>query len=199
MVAHMWQKSLIHIHVFTCISIFMYLYSYSCYIFHIHVFIFIFMYLYSYSSIYIHIHVFTFIFMLYFSYSCIYIHIHVIFFTFRYLFSHSRYIFIFTVMLCMVQFSYSWLCYAWFRSSVHSYAWFIVTARENLKSECITSHSYSVHQKPFYVLTIPDNAFWSGVPVWTSLAFISNFQMMSCPRSRALLAIILHCQINGPP
>ena len=79
----------------------------------------------------------------------------------------------------------------------------IAVLPENSKSAaarffiCPASHSCSAHQKPFYVLTIPDNAFWSGAPVWTSLAFISNFQMTSCPRSRALLAITLRCQING--
>ena len=100
----------------------------------------------SHSCIYIHIHLFIFTLMLYFSHSSIYFHIN-------------------------VTFSYSWLCCAWFCSFIC-----MVYFHGMRESECITSHSYSAHQKPFYVLTIPDNAFWSGAPVWTSLAFTSNFQ-----------------------
>ena len=141
----------------------MYLYSYSS----------IYIHLYSYLSIYIHIHLFIFTFMLYFLHSGIYFHIHVAF-------SYPW----FCSFICMVLFIHM-------HGSVHSYAWFcsficMVYFHDTRESECITSgsHSYSAQQKPFYVLTIPDNTFWSGTPVWTSLAFISNFQMTSCPRSR---------------
>ena len=130
MVAHVRQKSLINIHVF--IFIFVYLYSYSSIYIHIHlfIFIFIFMYLYSCSCYIFHIHVFILTFMLYFLHSGIYFHIH-------------------------VAFSNSWLCYAWFCSFIC-----MVYFHGTRESECITSgsHSYSAHQKPFYVLTIPDNA-----------------------------------------
>ena len=155
--------SLIHIHLFI--------------LFHIHPFIFIFIYLYSYSSIYIHILLFIFISIYLCSYSSIYVHIHLFMFTFMLYFLHSGIYF-----HIHVAFSYSWLCYAWFCSFI-CMAYFHGTR----EAECITSgsHSYSAHQKPFYAsLTIRDNAFWSGAPVWTSLAFISNFQMTSCPRSR---------------
>ena len=135
-------------------------------------FIFIFMYLYSYSCIYIHlcilyiyIHVFIFIF---------------IFFIFMYLLSHSCYIFHIQVFI----FTFILLFH------IHGYVWFysficMVYFHDKRESEWMISHSYSAHQKPFYVLTIPDNAFWSRGPVWTSNAFISNFQMTSYPRSRA--------------
>ena len=102
-------------------------------------FIFIFMlyfsylcFLYSYSCYIFHIHVFIFTFTLYFLHSYVYIHIHVIFF-------------------------YSWLCYAWFCSFI-----FMVYFHGMRESGCTISHSYSARQKEFYVLTIPDNAFWPG-------------------------------------
>ena len=154
---------------------------------YIHIYIYIYIHIHVIYFFYVHIHViffifiyafFIFIFMLYFSQSCIYMHIHVIF-------------------------SYSWLCYAWFCSFIYEYMNNGLFSRHeriwmhHFSSGCITSHSYSAHQKAFYVLTIPDNAFWSGAPIWTSLAFISNFQMTSSPRSGALLAIILRYQSNG--
>ena len=40
--------------------------------------------------------------------------------------------------------------------SVHSCSWFIFTARENMDAP------YSARQNAFYVLTMPDNAFWPG-------------------------------------
>ena len=131
----------------------MYLYSYSCIYIHIHVFIFTFMYLYSHSCIYIHIR------------TSIYIHIHVFIFIFMYLYSHSCYIFSHSSIYfhIHVTFSNSWLCYAWFCSFIC-----MVYFHGTRESECITSHSYSAHQTPFYVLTIPDNPFWSGAPVWSS-------------------------------
>ena len=123
----------------------MYLCSYSCIYIHIHAFIFIFMYLYSHSCIYIHIHEFIFIFMyLYlYSHSCYIFHIQVFIFTFMSHFHVHGYV---------------------MHGSVHSYAWFIFTVRENLNA----SLQIHIHIKPFYVLTIPDNAFWSGAPVWTA-------------------------------
>ena len=139
----------------------------------------------SYLCFYIHIHVIFFIFMLF------YIHIHDIFFIFMYLYSHSCYIFyihvfMFTFMLYFHVHGYV------VHGSVHSYSWFIFTARENLDAPLHIQFSL-----PKSFLTIPNNAFWSRVPLWTSLAFISNFQMASCPRSRAPFAIILHYKIDG--
>ena len=46
--------------------------------------------------------------------------------------------------------------------SIHSYSLFVFTAQENPEFGCTISHSYSDRQKAFYVLTIPDNAFWPG-------------------------------------
>ena len=143
----------------------------------------------------IHIHVIFFVFMLF-----IFIFMYVIFFIFMYIYIHIHVIFLYSCFFIFIScyifhihviFSYSRLCYAWFCSFI-----FMVYFHCTRESGSITSHSCSAHQKAFHVLTIPGNAFWSGVLVWTSLAFISNFQMTSCPRSRALLAIILRYQIN---
>ena len=89
---------------------------------------------------------FIFIFMLYFLYLCFFI------FTFIVHFSH----------LCIyihihVIFSYSCLCYAWFCPFI-----FMVYFHGTRESGCAISHSYSARRKAFYVLTIPDNAFWPG-------------------------------------
>ena len=91
--------------------------------------------------------------MLHFSHSSIYFHIH-------------------------VTFSYSWLC---MHGSVHSYAWFIFTARENMIA------SLHIH------IQLTKNHFQNSrqcILVWSScLKFTSNFQRPDgCPRSRALLS-----------
>ena len=126
--------------------------------------------------IYIHIHVIFFVFMPF------YIHFHVIFFIFMYLYSHSCYIFHIHVFICtfMLYFHIHMLCMVLF---IHIHGLF--SRHERIWMHHF-SHSYSGHQKVFYVLAIPDNAFWFRSLVWTSLAFISNFQMTSCPRSREL-------------
>ena len=83
-----------------------------------------------------------------------YVHIHGIFFIFMYLYSHPCYIFhIHVFIFIFMLFSYSWLCYAWFCSFI-----FMVYFHGTRESGCITSHSYSAHQKTFCVLTVPDNA-----------------------------------------
>ena len=149
--------------IYGCSSVAKVAYSYSFWIFYIYAF-------------YIHIHVkffifmlFIFIFMLYFSYLCFFIFISMLYFScLCFLYSYSCYIFhilvfIFTFMQNFYIHVFIFTFMLYFRipgyiihGSVHSCSWFIFTARENLDSP------YSARQNAFYVLTIPDNAFWPG-------------------------------------
>ena len=171
----------IHIHVF--IFIFMYLYSYPSIYIHIHLFIFTFMYLYSYSSFYIHIHLFIFIFIYLYSHSSTYIHIHVIFFTFRYLFSPSCCIFTFIVMC------------AWFCSFIC-----MVYFHGTRECECITSEVH-IHIQPTKTILCEFNNSRQCILVWSSCLDQPRVHLKFpddvMPSITRILAIILHCQING--
>ena len=175
----------------------MYLYSYSSIYIHIHVFIFIFIYLYSYLSIYIHIHLFIFISIYLYSYSSIYSHIHLFIFIFIYLYSHSCYIFyiqvfIFTFMLHFHTHGYV------MHGSVHSYAWFIFTARENVNASL--QRFTFIFSSPKTILCEFNNS-RPCILVWSScldqprdhLRFPDDVM----PSITRILAIILHGQING--
>ena len=131
-------------------------------------FLFIFIYLYSYSSIYIHIHLFIFISIYLYSYSSICIHIHVIFFTFRYLFSHSCCIFILMVM----------------HGSVHSYAWFIFTARENVNVS-LKRFTFIVYAGPYVAKLMLNNICLKSITFYSKeiysfdLRWISSFIVLT--------------------
>ena len=134
-----------------------------------------------------------FIFMYLYSYLCIYIHIHLFMF---YLYSHSCYIFYIKVFIFTFLLHFHIHGYV-MHGSVHSYAWFIFTARENLNA------SLQVHilfSSPKTILCEFNNS-GQCILVWSScldqLRVHLKFPDDVMPSITRTLAIILQCQVNG--
>ena len=132
------------------------------------------MYLYSHSSIYIHIHLFIFIFIYLYSHSCIYIHIHLFIFTSIYLYSYpSIYNHIHLFILTFIYlFSHS--------CDIFYIQVFIFTFMLH----------FHIHSYVCTVLFIHMLLF--GQPV-VHLKFPDDVM----PSITRILAIILHCKMNG--
>ena len=128
------------------------------------------MYLYSHSSIHIHIHLFIFIFIYLYSHSSIYIHIHLFIFTFIYLYSHSSiYIHIHLFILTFI-YLYSHSCYNFYIQV------FIFTFMLPFHIHSYACTVLFIHVQPVVHLKFPDDVM---------------------PSITRILAIILHCKMNG--